>query len=232
MFEFFIALFGGAYILNKLSGEKTNHKIAQRKLDRAESIRELLYDFEVERQYREKFFYKLPIDVENGTLPFTNELYESLIENVLKTRDDVIHNIIPESDMIYVFGENWDEWFKSRPTDFDSLQEPASSWTFPHFQNIWDVVFNIWFSMNGFLTYDHTFSGYNFMMDIQGVLHKDRIKVASRACEVIERNINEKKPGIYGLKLYTSSTQGSKLVWQYESPDFIGDRLWNTDYDF
>ena len=226
MFEIFGALFGGAWLLHKFTNEKLASKAFDRRFQTTEAIRKSVSDWEFERELRSKFFYILPPDIENGTVTLTPEIHEKIWNNVLETRDNVIHNIIPSSDMEFVFGENWEEWFEQLPVDYNSLKNTYESNLFGEFGGIWEVVFNIWLSEQGYIGYWHTYHGYQYKMDIVGVLHNDRISVATRACQIIERNILEKHNNDEGLKLYVHNGADYELIWKYEFPDSIGNRLW------
>ena len=225
MFEIFGALLGGGYLLYKYTSDKHSNKAFKRQQASKAAIRKKVSDLVKECEMREKMFYTLPRDVENGTVKLTPELHQKLKDDVINMRYDIIHNIIPTKDMEYVFGEDWENIFMSYPTDYESLRDLDSSNFMAKFGDIWEIVFNIWFSTYGYIAYDHTDSGYRYKMGIRGVPHEDTIQVASRACQIIERNLLEKYDND-GFKLYVSSIDDSKLIWEYESPEFIGNRLW------
>ncbi len=226
MFEIFGALFGGAWLLHKFTSEKSASKSFDRRFQITEAIRKSVSDWDFERELRKKFFYILPPDVENGTIKLTQELHEKIWNDALEMRNNVIHNIIPASDMEFVFGENWEEWFEQLPEEYDWLRNQYE-WAFDgKFGGIWEVVFNIWLSMQGYIGHHHTNDGYQYKMDIVGVLHDDRIRVATRACQVIERNILQNYNNDEGFKLYVCSGADYKLVWKYEYAGFLGARLW------
>ncbi len=226
MFEIFGALFGGAWLLHKFTSEKSASKAFDRRFQTIEAIRKSVSDWEYEREMRSKFFYILPPDIQNGTIKLTPELHEKIWNDVLEMRDNVVHNIIPAKDMEFVFGENWEEWFEQLPEEYDWLRNQYESAFGGKFGGIWEVVFNIWLSMQGYIGYWHTYRGYNYKHDIVGVLHDDRIRVATRACQVIERNIRKRYNNDEGFKLYVHDGADYKLIWKYEFPDSIGNRLW------
>ncbi len=226
MFEIFGALFGGAYLLSKFTSEKSKSRAFERRFQATKAIRETVSDMSFESTLRSKFFYTLSPDIENGTIKFTPELHEQIWSGVLETRNDVIHNNIPESDMRFVFGKNWEEWFEQLPVDYNSLQNQYEYGYDGKFGSIWEVVFNIWLSMCGYIGHHHTNDGYQYKLDIVGVLHDDRIGVAARACQIIERNILEKHNNDERFKLYVCSGADYKLVWEYEYSEFLGNRLW------
>lgn len=225
MFEIFGALLGGGYLLHKYTSDKHSHKEFERKYASKAAIREKVSDLVKECEMRERMFYIFPRDVQNGTVKLTPELHQKLKDDVINMRYDIIHNIIPTEDMEYVFGEDWENIFMSYPTDYESLRDLNSSNSMAEFGDIWEIVFNIWFSTYGYITYSHTILGYRYKMGIRGVPHEDRIQVASRACQIIERNLLQKYDND-GFKLYVDSGDSSKLIWKYEFPEFIGNRLW------
>ena len=226
MFEIFGALLGGAYLLHKTSQDKYNHKMFQRRLDSAERIRSMVSSWDYESQLRSKFFYTLSPDIENGTIKLTEELHEKIWNDVIETRKNVMYNIIPESDMIYIFGETWKEWFDSLDIDYNSLKDTHRFQMDGAFGSVWELIFNVWLSMHGYIGTEHTYHGYQFMHGMVGILHENREGIATRACEIIERNINNKHPNIDGLKLYVGSVHKMNLLWKYESEEFISHRIW------
>lgn len=197
MFAFFVAFFGVIYLVGRCAWEKSLDRAIEAREKRYREIINKLTDNELESQMRSKMNCKKPY--------YSSPAYEIS----KKVRWDMLREI-PNEDLIYVFGANWEAIFTK-----ERVYLPyASSGIYEAFGSIWEVAFNIWLSSKNLISSRHT-SYYHTRFVIRGLPEEmDKTQVALKACKIIERNIQKKHPE-YFMCINPVKNKENTLTWSF-----------------
>ena len=177
MIEFFLALFGGAYLAGKSISESIKSEAADARRKRCDEITNRMVNRDLECEMRDALNWK-PKCGKN-------------LWDVQEKRWKMLREI-PEEDLVYVFGDNWEELFTK-----ERVFLPYSSSPTDGVVDIWEMAFNLWLSGRHFIGQWH-YRGYYYNNMPRG-LPKDREqckKTIFKMARVIERNIKKKYPDI------------------------------------
>lgn len=215
MFEIFGALFGGAYLFGKVASDKSAHRAAQARHNEFETIYNAITNHELESKLSCSLYYKFPQDIKCGLAELTEERHNEICKSVIDMRNHVIHDIIPREDMEYVFGADWESYFKRVPTNYNALKDSETLW---YWGSVWDIVLNIWLSTKGFASWKHITEGYRIRGSVPYIMDDDVPGVTRRACDVIARNVRNHHPELSGLGLHLGrapTDAGGVLRWDF-----------------
>lgn len=144
------------------------------------------------------------------------ELEHSILEEAVKKHHPWVVAQIPENDLEYVFGEQWQEligtYYKEVFGAFQTSDDFGGSY---NFNDVSSILINILMSQHGYLRDSRYWRGYQRGRIIRGVPKEDRVEVANRTCRIIERNIRTAHPDI---DLYLCQNPFDKYILS-----------WNTD---
>lgn len=196
MFEFFAALFGGAFLAGRSIRDSAMVSAAEARRKRYREIVDKLEDQILENQMRGKLDWKKP-----------HNSYS--YEQAQKARWDMLREI-PNRDLVYVFGENWEEIFKKERV----FLPYSTGGVTDAFGSIWEIALNLWLSGKHIICSRHS-AYYNTRFIINGLPEEmDKTQVALKACKVIERNIQKKYPE-YFMCVNPIKNKEHLLTWSF-----------------
>ena len=217
MFAFFAALFGGAYLAGR--------SIRDAALDSAIEARNKRYREIVNNLTDDKLEYQM-----RGEMDWKRRYGAPPLSDVMEKRWKMLREI-PNQDLTYVFGENWEAMFTK-----ERVFLPYSTGGITDaFGSIWEIAFNLWLSQKNLISSRHT-SYYNTRFIIYGLPEEmSKTQVSLRACKIIERNIQKTHPE-YFMCVNPIKDKEHQLTWNFwlDNCDIrYGSRPWHlisSDY--
>ena len=137
MFEIFGALFGIAYLAGKSISEQVGTEAAEARRNKYSSIIEKMQNPELESNMR-------------NSLEWKKGYYSDPYSEVKKRRWEMLREI-PEKDLVYVFGNNWEEMFEKQLAYLPNTYNIEGM-----LFDIWEMAFNIWLSKRHVISRNHT----------------------------------------------------------------------------
>ena len=177
MFEIFGALFGIAYLAGKSISEQVGTEAAEARRNKYSSIIEKMQNPELESNMR-------------SSLEWKKGYYSAPYSEVKKRRWEMLREI-PEKDLVYVFGNNWEEMFEKQLAYLPNTYTGTEGMLF----DIWEMAFNIWLSKRHVISRNHT-KQYYYNNIVRGMPQdrKQSKQAIFKMAKIIERNIQEKFP--------------------------------------
>lgn len=179
---FFEALFGSLYIGGRLLGEKALNAGDKARHEKYEKIEEII----------------------------TNRSREAELDNSIyhhKKTTLQVAEMVPEEDLIYVFGQNYKELMSAY---INRLQEDYSMYN--GFYDITSILVNIILSQEGIARSYRLIRGYNWCSPVLGLSRDNKDEVCKRALRIIDRNMRRAHPD---LEIYLCQAPGSGFEAQH-----------------
>lgn len=206
MFAFFAALFGGLYLAGESISESAKQSAADARLAKGREIKNKMLDNDLEWNMRSELNWEPKCGKNLNTVQ--DKRWKMLRE-------------IPEKDLIYVFGDKWEELFTN-----ERVFLPYSPSNDGRMVDIWEVAFNIWLSGRHVLSHNHT-GRYYYNNIVRGMPRDKELnkKMILKAARIIERNLKEKFPDVALSKNPINENvfpdRKNALLWNF-SLDSIG----------
>ena len=203
MWEIFGALFGGAYILGRVANDKANKRAADTRFNRYLGVKNRLTNLEIESRMRNEMHWGKP---------YAMDKYRTSKAAIRKMESE-----IPKEDMEFVFGKDWERVFYAKEIPY--IVYGASD----YFHDIHEIAFNMWLASNKHLISTNHASGYSIGREVKGIPMEQRRYVPLRACQVIEKHIQEVCPDV-SLWYPTSTlhTPGTYIEWNFSIASYDG----------
>jgi len=179
--DFFIALFGGLYYGGKALSESNNKKVREANHERQKALITVVRSKAEENKLKQQF-------------------------STDKGRKSILSSI--EDDVKHVFGDKCDSLY----SDYQYSEENSiHTCDIQGFGDVWNIAFVIYLSKLGYINSLE----YAYLKPINGVKKSTKPgkyyefftedtewshKVCSRVCEVVEKNIQEKRGMVYSLQ--------------------------------
>lgn len=206
MWEIFGALFGGAYIAAKYNGDKSAKRAADRRFNSYLDIKNQLTNMSLESGMRSQMYWGKP---------YAADTYRTSRAAIRKMESE-----IPEKDMEFVFGKDWEKLFYGKETPY-IVYVPND-----YFHDIHEIAFNLWLASNKHIISTNHGSGYSIGREVKGLPERYQWQsVPLRACQVIERYIQEVYPN--ASLWYPTSTlrsPGTFIEWNFSIDSYAGTR--------
>ena len=205
MFEIFGALFGGLYLAGKSISESAKQSAADARLARCREIESKLTDRDLEWHMRNELDWE----------PKCGKNLWSVIDKRWKMLKE-----IPQKDLVYVFGDNWEELFTKERVYLAHTSGAISG----QMIDIWEMAFNLWLSGRHIISNNNTIYGYYYNNIVRGMPRDKALnkKAIFRMAKVIERNLQEKFPEVALSK--------NPIKWK-SFPDKENTLVWNFNLD-
>lgn len=186
--SFFVALFGGAYYIGRYSYEKSELRSYDRWSQHARDIDKII------------------------TAP---KSVTDLVKRLFSDRQTLQDTLLEmEDDLIFIFGDNWYQYFKDFPLDSELRMNAVDG-----FGNILNIAYMLWLSRRGYYKGElQTIPQINPYFGIHGVPDSMRADVAIKTCYIIERNIRRFHPEDSHNFFLVNTGYSDNICWEFELP--------------